>query len=68
MSGWYPMDSFSPGDGDIPDIDGTEECEAHPGVECEFNLNSEGLPECPCRKDCCAVEEVFRNNGRGIEA
>jgi hypothetical protein len=49
------------------EIDGTEECEAHPEVECEYNVDDEGIPECPCRKDCCTAEEVYENNGPGIE-
>jgi hypothetical protein len=32
------------------DYDGTEECEAHAGIECEGD-------GCPCRKDCCINED-----------
>lgn len=47
------MDKHSPGDGD--DVqDDAEECEVHPGVECEYNT---GADACPCRKDCCLNEE-----------
>jgi hypothetical protein len=34
---------FADDDGDWEDP--TEDCEAHPGIECEG--------DCPCRKDCC---------------
>lgn len=33
-----------------PEEDGTEDCEAHAGIECEGD-------GCPCRKDCCMNEE-----------
>jgi hypothetical protein len=39
----------------MDDVDYTEECEVHPGVECEYNT---GADACPCRKDCCLNEEV----------
>ena len=47
----YPMDKFSPGDGDM----GVHEGCAHEGVECEFNVDEEGNPECHCRCDDCQL-------------
>lgn len=45
-SGDEPM----PEGAESPWYDPTEECDAHPGIECDGD-------GCPCRQDCCMNEE-----------
>lgn len=52
-----------PGMWDYSDFTGgkTEDqydCPTHPGIECEYNTNDDGTPECPCMSDCCAIAEI----------
>jgi hypothetical protein len=51
------------------DYDNEGECPTHPGIECEYSVDDEGNPECPCHGDCCRIEDIgFKSDlGAGKE-